>query len=505
MALEGDRRHWQGRLLVFLAWLAFALWLAAGHVVWRDEARAYSIALSGANIFAMLRNLHGEGHPALWYLLLRSLHDAFPTPAVLPIAGAAIGVAAMALFAFRAPFRLPLIALVLFSLWGAFEYVSLARNYGIAVLVMFVIAALYGRVRQNLWLGLLLALLCNTNVPACVLAAGILLFRFVEMLMPRSSSSRRDWLVFGGNAALAALGAFICFRTVYPPWNEQAVSLNLVDPSVGHVLAGLLDTHSSFTSIGVRGWRPLDLVVLPACCLGLMRRPGPLAAALFGYVALKLFFFMVYPSYYRHEALFLAYLISLYWMAAEGAGGSWAIRRPLEWVRLAGTTLFLLIMSLQTARLAKPVMQRIEGVPYSRSADVAKLLRRPDLAGAVVLADPDGMLEALAYYTDNPLWFMRQRSYGKIMRATDSSRVVMTLDQVLDDAELLHRQTGRPVVYLSQAHLQDQQPERQQVMFHDYTVRTPQSVGRLRAAMREIAVLRPAATDEEYDVYVYPR
>ena len=153
-----------------------------GHVVWRDEVRAFSLALSGSNVVEMLRNVHGEGHPALWYLILRGAHDLFPYREVLPVAGAVLGIAAMAIFAFYSPFRLVHHRPRSVQPAGAFDYVVVARNYGIAALVMFVLAALYGRVRNSLWLGFILAILCNTNVPSCMLAAAFLLFRFVEML-----------------------------------------------------------------------------------------------------------------------------------------------------------------------------------------------------------------------------------------------------------------------------------------------------------------------------------
>src|SRR4051794_10337439 len=147
----------------------------------------------------MLRNVHGEGHPALWYLILRGAHDLFPYREVLPVAGAVFGIAAMALLTFFSPFRLVTIALVLFSGYGAFEYVVIARNYGIAALVMLGLAALYTRIKDTLWFGLILAVLCNTNVPSCILAAAFLLFRFVEMLSDGSRPGRRDWFIFAGN------------------------------------------------------------------------------------------------------------------------------------------------------------------------------------------------------------------------------------------------------------------------------------------------------------------
>ena len=81
-----DRRD---RLLLVIAWMALVAWFFWGHVVWRDEVRAFSLALSGSNVCEMLGNVHGEGHPALWYLILRGAHDLFPYREVLPVAGSA--------------------------------------------------------------------------------------------------------------------------------------------------------------------------------------------------------------------------------------------------------------------------------------------------------------------------------------------------------------------------------------------------------------------------------
>src|SRR5881227_1871597 len=90
-ATAGDRRY---RLILFLAWLVLVSWLLSGHVFWRDEVRAFSLALSGSNVIEMLRNVHGEGHPALWYLILRGAHNLFPYREVLPVAGAVFGIGA---------------------------------------------------------------------------------------------------------------------------------------------------------------------------------------------------------------------------------------------------------------------------------------------------------------------------------------------------------------------------------------------------------------------------
>ena len=56
---EPDRR----RLILstaFTAWFILVLFQSWTHVLWRDEVRAFSVALQGRNIPQMLRLLHGK-------------------------------------------------------------------------------------------------------------------------------------------------------------------------------------------------------------------------------------------------------------------------------------------------------------------------------------------------------------------------------------------------------------------------------------------------------------
>jgi hypothetical protein len=503
-ARRADRR---ARVLLFVCWLALATWLTATHVFWRDEVRAFSLALSGSSYTEMLRNVHGEGHPALWYLILRAGHDVFPYREVLPVAGAVIGIAAMAILTFCSPFRIALVGIVLFSFYGAFEYVAMARNYGISALVMFALAALYPRVKDNLWFGVLLALLCNTNVPSCALAAAFLLFRLVEILTDGSHPARRDWFLFGGNAALAALGAYLCFITVYPTFNDQAVSRNLTHVGIASIFRGLADPEIGFSHLifGGVGPVPVDALLLAISCLAFIRKPAALAASVTALVMLKLFFYFVYFSYYRHEILYVVFLLSLFWIILNGGGGNWRHERWHDRAQFVGTAVFLALLVVQTGRVINPIQMQMTGVPFSRSADVGKLLERPELSGAIVMGDPDTMLEPLAYYSDHPIWFLRQQRFGHVVHLAGSARHRLSLGDILADAEHLHRETGRPVVFLSAAKLQDRRVKDYPVMFFDRTVQRPDEVRKFLASTRLLARLRPSAGDEEYDVYLYPR
>lgn len=508
--LRADRPHRWATLALFASWLALVAWFCSAHVFWRDEVRAFSLALSGSSYAEMLRDVHGEGHPALWYLILRSTHDLLPYREVLPVAGAIIGIAAMTLIVFYSPFRIMIKAAIIFSAYGAFEFVAMARNYGISALVMFALAGLYGRVRRSFWFGVLLAVLCNTNVPSCLAAAAFLLFRFVELLT-EPDREQRDWIIFAGNVLLASLGAYLCFITVYPTFNDEAVSRNLGHLGFGTIISALADSEWGFAHLAFDflpapfNAIPFNAILLTLSCLGLVRRPAALAASLAALIAFKLFFYFVYFSSYRHEILYVIFLLALYWMVEDGAGGTWQHRPWHDRVQLVGTAVFLALLAVQSGRLLNAVHMQIDGIPDSSAAKVAKLLQRPELSRAIVMGDPDTMLEPLPYYVDNPIWLLRQQRFGHVVPLATKGRHELGMEDVLSDAMRLHRQTGRPVVFLSHLNLQDQREEHfPHMIFRDATTLRPREVRHFLESTTLIAKLWGAGSDEEYDVYVYP-
>ena len=83
--------------ILLLAWVFVEIYLSLQHVVWRDEVRALSIALQGDSIYTMLMHLRGEGHPALWFLLLRMTHSFINRPEVLQIVSLSVAFASVLL------------------------------------------------------------------------------------------------------------------------------------------------------------------------------------------------------------------------------------------------------------------------------------------------------------------------------------------------------------------------------------------------------------------------
>ncbi|WP_300975143.1 hypothetical protein [Sphingomonas sp. LHG3406-1] len=491
------------RLALLGAWLLLVLWLAAHHVVWRDEARAFAIATSGSSWGEMLRTLHGEGHPALWYLLLRAGHDLFGVREVLPVAGVVVGAAAAALFALRAPFRPLVLALVLFSAFFVMDYTVVARNYGLSALILFTIAACWSRVKDSGWFGLLLFLLANTNVPSLFVAGGLLLYRGLELLEGAPGAGWRRWFI---NAALLGVGALVCFATVYPPFNDAAVGLG--DHAYGpfDVFRALTDVRTMAGDLGIkrkRAW--IALLLLAGSLLVFARHRRALVTALVVFVMMKLFFYFIYLAYLRHAALFILFVLALAWIvAAEGKGG--APRRSSAFAAVGGWLLVALLAIQSLTLTRKPLLKTAQGVPYGQAQRLAALMEaRPELRQSVLIVDPDMLGEPLVYYRDKPIWLLRQQRFGDFALFSRSGRKVISLDDMLADAAMHHRRTGRPVAIALQLPLDRTEDGVHPVMFQDSTVITAEGRARFLGQTRLVARLRPAQTDEHYDLYVYPR
>lgn len=499
------------RTVLFALWFAIALYFVTTHVLWRDEVRAFTLALSGDGIVGLFRAIHGEGHPALWYLLLRGAHTLVPVREVLPAMGAAIGIAAAAALAFRSPFRLSVIALLLFGHWMVFEYVAVARNYGISALLLFLLANWHARGGgRGLGQGALLFLLCNTNASSAMLAAGFLLFWLVELATIdglRWTPALRRWAVA---AACAAAGVVTCLLVIYPPYNDAAVSPMLGNLTPGKLLvAAFRVPHAMVYLLPIAGldWTwvaPFLTVIVIAAPLSLARTPGGLVAGAAITLAMTLFFQIVYPGYYRHVALLLVFIASLHWAAARGGGGRWPdrMRAPADAIATIGSIGFGLLLAIQVAIGAMQFSYVRNGGVFGRAAEFGRLLRRPELRNAMVIAKPEVMVEALSYYAPNPTYLVREARFGRMVHFTLHRRPNLTLADMLAVARDLRGRTHRPVVIALSHYLDANRPTRVTDGYETTFSTTPDQVRAFRAATRLLVQFGPAQTDESYEVYL---
>ncbi len=526
----GGPRHEVAVGGLFALWLVVVLLGALHHVVWRDEVRALSIALQGDDIPAMVHGLHGEGHPAVWYLLLRGAYALFGIPQVLQ--GVAFGVAAVTMLALVAwsPFALPVLALLFFGRGAIYEYSVMARNYGISILLLFVLAAAYERYRRRgIVIGIVLAILANCNAHSDVIVFAFLIFWYLDVFYRGGEQPTADIKVFLMNAGIAGVGCAVAGWTLYSPLVDAVVihqpegflatriSLAMFLPIVSyeHLVGGppialLSEQHTPFNEVVLLVRYVLLSLLLIGCTLGLARRPAALVGCLTALFGLSLFFQLVYPGSYRHEALWLAFLVAMYWIAARDGqtGGSTIQPTRARFVTTAtkiGYVSFVILLVIQIPSGFRDVINIVGGeYQESQSMNFSMMLsKHKELRGAVILADPDYVLDSLPYYISNKLYFIRDRRYAKYAIYARGSSSRIGLGDILAQARAIQAAMRRPVIVLLQQKLDPAAPARvvSEGLNGELSL-TPEDIRAFQTSTRLLGRSVATLTDENFDVYI---
>jgi hypothetical protein len=470
----------------------------------------------------MLKGLHGEGHPALWFLIVRAAYFSFQSSAALWLASVAIASAAAWLLTFRSPFEWPLIGLFLFGRIALVEYSVFARDYGIGMLLMFLFAAGYSRHRdRGIVLGGILFLLANTHVLCVLLVAAFLLFWLIDLLCDSGFQLTPTLKAFLLNAAIATVGVAVCAMTIYPP-SADAVpvgSQNGVAPA--QIFAAIFQPARLFSELVVN--KQLETAVLGPVgstvisfimflsLFGLLRRPAAFVAASAALIAFSLFFTVVFPGSYRHEALWLVFLASMYWIVRE-QNFQLKLRPPAACKSLVGHAVvvgsisMVLLLAIQLPRgLHALVEVAFDYPPQSRSRDLGKFISgRPDLKDAIIIADPDSLLEAIPYYIQNDTYLIRDQRFGSVVSYRNSALLIIDLDHILEVARKLNLEQHRPVLILLAQRLDPASPALSIIEGYNWRLNiTPNQVNRFLSLTKMLVRFPPAKSDESFDVYLY--
>jgi hypothetical protein len=451
--------------VVFAVYVAVIVITARHHEMWRDEVRALSIAREGNSSLAMVRNLH-EGHPVLWYLLLRTAYDVFGSPLVLPILSGIIGAAAVAVMLRFSPLAPGQKALLAFGAFFIYEYSVMSRNYCLGVLILFIMAATYAsRFTHPLRWGLLLALLANTSVHAAALAVALLAAWIWENFFSRAARStltmRVDRLRVSAGAAIAITGLIVCAIVVPPEAGTKAAQRVSSMPTVGSGLtASVLNPGAAFGdqlipvpsglwfgvsqhAVAVAAANVFFLLV----AIGLWRRWPLLLAYLVSLTGLGLIFRVGLPAERRHVGLMFMMIVLLYWRALVDSSQEKKEQPDTRRGRLfyALTVPLTLLMVLH---LALGIRLAAADIWYARSSSkaFAELLLRPSYARAIVIGEPDYIVEALPYYTPNRLYYPHQARFATYSIFNSAKRPRLSLLELLAIADSLRAATGDPVL-----------------------------------------------------------
>jgi hypothetical protein len=428
--------------------------------MWRDEVRAFSVASRARSLAELFNGIHQDGHPVIWYAILKTGYALTHSTLVLPIAALLIAWAAAFLILRFAPFPLWTRLLIVFGVFLGHEFSVVARNYGIGVLFMIVACIVFpSRGERPIRLGIVLALLANTSVHATIAA---LLLGFVWAVGDFANSTTRSPL--SRPASLAGLGivlvgaAFALWSAHVPSDMIYAVPLTRLLPNNWGGIpidpgAGLMGTQlANIAAAGEIPWiragidpvlasRLIVDVALVGIAWSLRSRPVLLTAAALAVIAFEVIFRILYSGSLRHEGILAFFLISLVWIAFEDSTARPEARHS--------TALGLLpLLFFQTAAL--PIVARRTLVhPTSSSKAFAGLIdRTPAWRNAILAGEPDFIMEPMPYYVANPVFMPRQRAfdYRAYFDRGTRRRLDLRLGGLIDLTDSLSCAIRRPVL-----------------------------------------------------------
>jgi hypothetical protein len=487
--------------------------------MWRDEVRAFSVAIHAQPLGDLFNSIHQDGHPVLWYAILRAGYALTHSNLVLPIASLLIAWAAAFLILRFAPFPLWTRLLMVFGVFLGHEFSVIARNYGIGVLLLIVACIVFRSRRERpLRLGIVLALLANTSVHATIAA---LLLGFVWAVGDFANSATRRSL--SRPTSLAALGivlvgaAFALWSAHVPSDMIYAVPLTQLLPNTWGVVPfdpgiGLMGTQlANIAAAGEIPWIRAGIdpvlasrIIVDAALLGIVwvlrRRPVSLVAAVLAIVAFEVIFRVLYSGSLRHEGILAFFLISLVWIAFEDSTDRAEARQR--------TALGLLPLLLFQAAALPIVARRTLTHPTSSSKAFAALIdRTPAWRNAILAGEPDFIMEPMPYYVSNSVFMPRQRAfdYRAYFDRGIRRKLDLRLGSLIDMTDSLSCATRRPVLLaIAYPKLLSDSSGEMRPSYPGTVFRWDSSDrSRLFAEGKRVASFTQATTDENYSVFEF--
>jgi hypothetical protein len=448
-SIRAERTSPKTLLIALGAYTAMIVAIAFNHVMWRDEVRALSVATGSASWGQLLSELRFEGHPILWYAVLKVGFFITGSRLVLPVLALVFAIAAAFVILRYCPFPMWLRLAAVFGAFLGYELSVKARNYGIGVLLMMVACVAFRDRRDRpLVLGVVLLLLANTSVHAAI-AAMVLLFIW---LLDVGSAERRSIRTVQGIGAIAiAVGGILFSLLSSRPGPGMAWATGLESLSVNKIPAMIFaDPGRSLRDIAAVSQFPWHIVgikgnlaasiIVDLCIVWLLwclrRNPRALVAVVITVVGYAIFFLNVYSGSLRHAGMVLFLIIAICWIEYD--------RAPSP--RIVLGLLPLLLLQL----LALPVMAgRALLHPESSSKSLASFIReRPQYRNAVLMAEPDYFMEAMPYYVGNPIFMPRNGEFRNRVSfdKTGLRRRILSLDELTTMAQRVSCERRQPVL-----------------------------------------------------------
>jgi hypothetical protein len=394
---------------VLLLWLLIVTVTSAKHEPWRDEVRALSIALEPNWFWELPTAVKNEGHPILWYLILRLGFSVLHTPVILKVTSICIAFGAAVVFFRYAPFPVWQKTLFLWGVLPLYYYSVMARSYCLSMFLFFLFCSFYKRRQETpLLLACVLFALANTNVHSCILVGVLSILWFCdELVITRGFPNIQRVLTLLSAFALVGTGILAAIATSLP--THETVVTEAFSLNTSEVLRALwMNMKHLGTQFGdvLPGLTVLQRdIVIWLLIAGLLSQPMAAASLFLGTVLLGLVFTVGYPGRVYHQGLFIIYCVSLYWIVDQKHKTAQPKRNLMHHLHFAHHVACRVVVSVILGlHVILSIYQIRTDLLHDMSSSRAFgefLETHPQYRKAIIMGEPDYLLESLPYCAPN--------------------------------------------------------------------------------------------------------
>lgn len=401
-------------VFIILLYSVVNIVLLLHHEPWEDEAHTWLVARD-LDIISIFKQMAYDGTPALWYMLLVPFAKTglpYMSEFILHLI---IAVAAVTVFMLYAPFSKLMKVLFIFSYYMAYEYSIIARSYGLSILLLFSIAALYSkRFEYSIWYAFLVFLLFNTNAHSFFIASSLTLLFAWEFYRNRMQGSIGKISVF-----IMVMGGLSSFLQLLP--SPDSIDYR---PFVGSAYpAPLIAMANAFfpwhTAFHISG--ELRLIVLVISFLifltiisSLYRKPAILFILILSFTGLFYIFAFVYPGALRHHGFVLIMILFALWISRYYPDSQKNLFRITANTDLLKFSVAIINICLALSLLYSfKIQYKDYKYIFSGAKEMADFIKKNDSNNYTIVAHPSPYASALLpYLPGTKFWYADIEDYG---------------------------------------------------------------------------------------------
>ncbi|WEQ55538.1 hypothetical protein LV564_15925 [Komagataeibacter nataicola] len=403
-------------------------------------------------------HLIGNAHPVLSYLIEKSCYLIFHTYTVLPVSTFLVSFLAIATVLFLSPYNLRMKVLFVFGYFSLYEYTVMARNYGISMLLMLILALVFSSQKYRYKLtGPVIFLLANTNIHSALIVAVF------SGMWPLCTWQANRWS-FNKNvrktlpsAIMGIVGFVLCILTIYPPRYDDLAALIPADGESHHFkvrfLKGLtlkpfkrffydaigdnLFSHSIYKFLYIASF-----VSVISCVFVLWGNTFLFFTAIAVQIVFIAFFSIIYYGSYRHQSLWIVWICTLFWIYRKEHAF------PQNGLNKFGLYSLYFLLSVQVFQAVLMEYHEIR-IPNSRAREFSKVINaHEDLKDSTIISSVDYIIESMPYYINNRFYFMTQRKFDRVVIYNTHAYMNYSLQDIMDEADRISICTHKPSIII---------------------------------------------------------